>query len=64
MLRLTASDPLFAEWNELLTTYARYLNAGCHYDMAQYAETMPVEWRADMARLRGMVEETFEELTR
>jgi hypothetical protein len=64
MLRMTASDPLFPEWNELLTLYAAYLNAACHVDIAQYAETMPLEWQADVAMLRGMVEDTFEELTR
>ena len=67
-LRLTASDPetalIFAEYNEVMTLYAQYLNAACHYDLAGYAETMPVEWRADVAMFREMVAKTFEELTR
>lgn len=61
MLRLTVSDPLFAEWNELLTMRAQWINVGCFWDL----QCVPsAERRAMVATLDSAMCEAFEELTR
>jgi len=63
MLRLYASDPLYSEWNELLTAYAALLNPACHWNTREVVRDSP-EYRADLAVWRQRVMDEFEEMTR
>lgn len=61
-LILTASDPLYPEWDDLLTQYAQALNPQCHFDLCQEAET--AEYKAGVKMLKDEIVEYFEELVR
>ena len=63
MLRLYASDPLFAEWDELLTLYAQMLNPACFVNLCD-VDTEAAEYKADVITWREHVTQMFEELTR
>jgi hypothetical protein len=61
-LRLTASDPLYQEWNELLTAYAALLNPACHWNLRQ-VDTDSAEYRADVVAWTEWVEECWKQLS-
>ena len=63
MLRMTSRDPLYAEWNELLTLYAAMLNPQCHYNTRE-VDTESAEYEAAVTEWREHVAEMFNELTR
>lgn len=60
---MTIKDPLYAEWNELLTMYAQTLNPACFYSLRE-VDTGSPEYKADVAMWADHVAEVFEELTR
>lgn len=61
ILRMYASDPQFADWNELLTMYAALLNPWCHVNLAG-VDTGSVEYRADVVVWREHVKDAFAEV--
>lgn len=60
-MTLLPSDDLYSEWNWLLTVRAAWINAGCHYDLAQ---TPAAERRAMVDLLDDELWKAFGELSR
>ena len=60
MLRLSPSDPLFPDWNELLTAYAALLNPSCHWNLRE-VDREAVEYRPDVVIWTQQVKDKFAE---
>lgn len=50
MLKLYPSDPLFADWDALLTSYAMVCNPSCYFGGVD----VDVEYLAILAEWKGM----------
>lgn len=61
MIHLSASDPLYAEINFILTIRAQWMNPACFFDLCGMSE---VERLAFVALLDKELAKMFEELTR
>jgi len=62
-LCMTASDPLFPEWNFLLTLYAQMLNPACFVNLLS-VDVNSVEYKADVEVWRQQVADKWDETKR
>jgi hypothetical protein len=60
-LRLSPSDPLFADWDALLTLRAALMNPACHADLAA---APAAERQAAAVIVDDLMHQAWDELTR